>query len=132
MTSVERDDSWPNVAVATTPLRAVDMPATEDYNDVNQWFFTDQVMHQFLCDRRVYANKDGTIRNSKDRIVGIWYFAEFSAKYPDNSKSTWGHALDMEVLADKCDASMDDDDGHNMDNGPSSVARRGVSLSEPQ
>jgi hypothetical protein len=80
-----------------TPLRAIDMPATENNNAINQWFFTDNAMRAFLCHNWAYAHEDGTIRNHDDNIIGIWYYAELSAKSPNERYNEAIDAADVDL-----------------------------------
>jgi len=63
-------------------LRAIDIPGTINRNAIQTWFFSNDAMKQFLASRTLYGDDDGSIRNTDGDIVGIWYFAEFSAKNP--------------------------------------------------
>jgi len=93
----------------TTPLRAVDIPATDQHNLSQQWFFTDDDMHRFLAARMIYAAKDGSIKDTDGEIVGLWYFAEFSCKYP-GATTDQGHG-DPACEAENDDIIADRDDG---------------------
>jgi len=65
-----------------TPLRAIDIPATESHQADNQWFFTDDTMRQYLAACQLFGHIDGSVINTNGTIVGLWYYAEFSSKYP--------------------------------------------------
>jgi len=71
------------MTVKTHNIRAIEIPATEQHNSINVWFHTDDEMRQFLANRQTYANVDGMIKDDTGLPVGIWYYAEFSAKYPE-------------------------------------------------
>ena len=79
-----------------TPLRAIDLPANDDRSAVHMWFFSEENMHTYLCDNRYYAHESGTVRNSDNVSIGIWYYAEFSAKYPFES---YNEELDAQMEA---------------------------------
>lgn len=66
--------------VSTEPklLRAIDLPTTEDYSRVQQWFETHEAMNQFLAGRCLFSDLTGGIRDESANIVGMWYVAVFN------------------------------------------------------
>lgn len=66
--------------VTTEPklLRAIDLPTTEDYSRVQQWFETHEAMNQFLAGRCLFSDLTGGIRDESADIVGMWYVAVFN------------------------------------------------------
>lgn len=108
-----------------TQLRSIDLCVDHDSGNIRQWFFTHQDMCQFLCALKVsaYADTNGSIRDQDGAVIGLWYYAEFSCKYPEFDHDTrkhpieltgdelaeldsvtgshdWGEALNREVLED--------------------------------
>lgn len=67
-----------------TPLRAIDLPCNDHCASDQQWFFTEDLMRQYLAGQRAaYANVDGMVRDAAGEVIGLWYFAQLSAKHPD-------------------------------------------------
>lgn len=69
---------------AIGPVRAIDIPSLDGTAAIQQWFFTPELMNQFLCALKmsVYAHEDGSIRNQDGEFVGLWYHSLFTIKYP--------------------------------------------------
>jgi len=65
-----------------TPLRAIDIPASEQGCAVKEWFFNDETMRQHLASLGYYGHEDGSVKNSNGKIIGLWYYVEFISELP--------------------------------------------------
>ena len=70
----------------TTSFRSIDIPATGEYNYIQQWFFTPELMSQFLCALKlsVYVHRDGTIRDQDGETIGKWYYVELNTPHNED------------------------------------------------
>ena len=66
----------------TTSFRAIDLPACEEHNSVQLWFFNEDLMHQYLLTTgRGYASKDGSIKDRDGETIGKWFYVELNTPH---------------------------------------------------
>ncbi len=61
-------------------LRAIDIPATEHDNPIQQWFYNHDAMCQFLAGRCLFietGGKGGSVKDDEGNHVGMWFYAHF-------------------------------------------------------
>lgn len=82
----------------TTPLRSIDIPSKGGNHKIQEWFFSHELMCQFLCCLRIscYADVNGSIRDDEGTIIGLWYFMECRNRY-DEFHDTQKHITPREA-----------------------------------